>query len=73
MLKYFVVPQMEQKNKRIDVDFNINAYVKLNNKNFDRIHIRILSAADGQLVKSNPNSPTLLQLLFVNTNSPISK
>ena len=73
MLKYFVVPQMEQKNKRLDVDFNINAYVKLNNKNFDRIHIRILSAADGQLLKNNPNSPTLLQLLFVNTNSPIFK
>ena len=71
MLKYFVVPEMEQKNKRLDVDFNMNAYVKLSNKNFDRIHIRILSAADGQLVKSNPHSPTLLQLLFVNTNSPL--
>ena len=71
MLKYFVAPQMEQNNKRLDVDFNNYTYVKLNNKNFDRIHIRILSAADGQLLKSNPNSPTLLQLLFVNTDSTI--
>ena len=71
MLKYFVAPQMEQNNKRLDVDFNNYTYVKLSNKNFDRIHIRILSAADGQLLKSNPNSPTLLQLLFVNTDSTI--
>ena len=71
MLKYFAVPEMEQKNKRFDVDFNINAYVKLNNKNFDRIHIRILSAANGQLVKSNSSSPSLLQLLFINTGFTI--
>ena len=71
MLKYFAVPEMEQKNKRFDVDFNINAYVKLNNKNFDRIHIRILSAANGQLLKSNSSSPSLLQLLFINTGFTI--
>ena len=69
MLKYFVVPEMEQNNKRLDVDFNMNDYKKLSNKDFDRIHIRILSAADGQLLKSNPHSPTLLQLLFVNTGT----
>ena len=69
MLKYFAAPEMEHNNRRLDVDFNNNTYVKLSKKNFDRIHIRILSAADGRLLKSNSNSPSLLQLLFVNTGT----
>ena len=69
MLKYFAAPEMEHNNRLLDVDFNNNTYVKLRKKNFDRIHVRILSAADGELLKSNPSSPTLLQLLFVNVNT----
>ncbi len=69
MLKYFAAPEMEHNNRRLDVDFNNNTYVKLSKKNFDRIHIRILSAADGRLLKSNSRSPSLLQLLFVNTGT----
>ena len=69
MLKYFAAPEMEHNNRRLDVDFNNNTYVKLSKKNFDRIHIRILSAADGRLLKSNSSSPSLLQLLFVNTGT----
>ena len=69
MLKYFAAPEMEHNNRLLDVDFNNNTYVKLRKKNFDRIHVRILSAADGELLKSNPSSPSLLQLLFVNVNT----
>ena len=68
ILKYFPLDKTRHTQKMIDIDFNNNDYVGLENKMFDRIHIRILSIT-GEPVKCNENVPTRMQLLFVNTNS----
>ena len=68
ILKYFPLDKTRNLQKMIDIGFNNNDYVKLENKKFDRIHVRILSIT-GEPVKCNENIPTRMQLLFLNTNS----
>ena len=68
ILKYFPLDKNRHKQKMIDIDFNNNDYIKLKSKNFDRIHIRILSIT-GEPVKCKADVATRMQLLFVNVNS----
>ena len=68
ILKYFPLDKTRHTQKMIDIDFNNNDYATLQNKKFDRIHIRILSIT-GEPVRCNMNVPTRMQLLFINTNS----
>ena len=68
ILKYFTLDNNRQKQKMISIDFNNNDYIKLESKNFDRIHIRILSIT-GDPVKCKADVATRMQLLFVNVNS----
>ena len=66
VLKYF--PRQSSDTLSVDQSFPHNDYVKLNMKNFDRIKIRIADLT-GKTIQCNPDTPTRLQLLFVNTNS----
>ena len=66
VLKYF--PRKLTKNTAIDLTFAHNDYIKLNVKNFDRINIRIADLT-GRTIQCDPDIPTRMQLLFVNTNS----
>ena len=68
ILKYFPLDKNSHSQKMIDIDFNNNDYIKLESKNFDRIHIRILSIT-GDPVKCKADVATRMQLLFVNVNS----
>ena len=68
ILKYFTLDKNRHKQKMIDIDFNNNDYIKLESKNFDRIHIRILTIT-GDPVKCKVDVATRMQLLFVNVNS----
>ena len=68
ILKYFPLDKNSHGQKMIDIDFNNNDYIKLESKNFDRIHIRILSIT-GEPVKCKADVATRMQLLFVNVNS----
>ena len=52
----------------MDQEFANNDFVKLNLKNFDRIHIRIADIS-GKTIECDPDIPTRMQLLFVITNS----
>ena len=51
-----------------EYEFYNNDYVKLGLKEFEKIHIKIMSI-DGCVLKCDPTLATRLQLLFVNTNS----
>ena len=66
VMKYF--PRQISTSSSVDQSFPHNDYVKLNVKNFDRIVIRIADLT-GKTIQCNPDIPTRLQLLFVNTNS----
>ena len=66
VLKYF--PRQHSVTNAVDQSFAHNNYVKLNEKNFDRITIRIADLT-GKTIQCDPSIPTRLQLLFVNTNS----
>ena len=68
ILKYFTLDKNRHKQKMVDIDFNNNDYIKLESKNFDRIHIRILTIT-GDPVKCKVDVATRMQLLFVNVNS----
>ena len=66
VLKYF--PRRLSKDRIVDIEFPHNDYLKLNLKNFDRIHIRIADIS-GKTIQCDPNIPTRMQMMFVNTNS----
>lgn len=66
ILKYF--PKKHTTDNRVDREFTNNDFVKLNLKNFDRIHIRIADIS-GKTIECDPDIPTRMQFLFVNTNS----
>lgn len=66
VLKYF--PKKLTMDNIVDQEFTNNDFVKLNLKNFDRIHIRIADIS-GKTIECDPTIPTRMQLLFVNTNS----
>ena len=66
VLKYF--PRKNSKDRRVDQEFANNDYLKLNLKNFDRIHIRIADLT-GKTIECDSEIPTRMQLLFVNINS----
>ena len=67
ILKYFPYSKTP-KSSVIDFHFFNNDYVKLDLKQFDRIEIRIADIT-GKTIQCNPDIPTRLQLLFVNTNT----
>ena len=51
-----------------EYEFYNNDYVKLGLKEFEKIHIKIMTVG-GYVLKCDPRLATRLQLLFVNTNS----
>ena len=66
ILKYF---PRTSKTKSVDVEFAINDYLKLNLKNFDRIRIRLTDLSGNTINNDDGDTPTRLQLLFVNMNN----
>ena len=59
----------EDKEKRYsEYEFYNNDYVKLGFKEFEKIHIKIMTIG-GHVLKCDSTLPTRLQLLFVNTDS----
>ena len=66
VLKYF--PKKLTKDRIVDQEFANNDFLKLNLKNFDRIKIRIADIS-GKTIECDPDIPTRMQLIFVNTNS----
>ena len=68
VLKYFPNTVKDKSLKIVDVDFKNNDFVKLEQKHFDRIQIRIADIT-GATMECKDDIPTRLQLLFVNTNS----
>ena len=66
VLKYF--SNDYSSSPAVDKHFSNNDFVTMTFKNFDRIRIRI-SDLSGETIRSVPDIPTRLQLLFLNTNS----
>ena len=66
VLKYF--SRKPSGESVIDQQFSNNDFLTLSLKNFDRIHIRI-SDLSGKTIQSDPDTPTRMQLLFLNTNT----
>ncbi len=58
VLKYF--PKKHTTDNRVDWEFTNNDFVKLNLKNFDRIHIRIADIS-GKTIECDPDIPTRMQ------------
>ncbi len=63
-----IFPKKLTKDRIVDQEFANNDFLKLNLKNFDRIKIRIADIS-GKTIECDPDIPTRMQLIFVNTNS----
>ena len=63
-----LISKKDKEKSYSEYEFYNNDYVKLGLKEFEKIHIKIMSVA-GYVLKCDPTLATRLQLLFVNTNS----
>ena len=60
--------EMQKEKTLIHYESYNNEFIKIGLKEFDKITIKIISI-NGRVIKCDPDTPTRLQLLFVNTNS----
>ena len=63
-----IVSKKDKEKSYSEYEFYNNDYVKLGLKEFEKIHIKIMTVA-GHVLKCDPTLPTRLQLQLVNTNS----